>query len=1177
MHLDPTRTRAQRLAAQAFMAMSLVLAQACAPEATQPEQDPSWTPKDPVSGQFFSESNPAGTGQTVPAPMAHPRTDVPAKVDVDQPIAPVRTPRPRVDPSTLNATNGVVASEPTAVVDANGDQKDDLQRDILLRSARNALKLGRFDEALALHEKLQQLHAGDRESLTEYAGLLVQAGRLAEARARYTELVKLAPSDLDARRSLATVLIAGGYYSEAASELETVVRRDPEDADSAALLARVLAWSRDHVAAGEVYRVHLQTLDLRDDGNRRLVAPVLLDLQRPLEALPHLQALVRAHPTEVEWGLYLVRCQAQLGDATEAGRVVESLAEVEPNNTKARIEVADQMVLSGQYKLAMSVYQQVLAMDANHERARLGVADVALASCQPAAAKRALDGLRTTMEDDRGFQIAQARYHGLVGERGAAGAAWEDLLRAKEDDWGARIAYADLLRESGEHERAKSQYTKVPEGTPRTREARLGLARTLFAQGLYEESVALCQTLTDAEDPTPEVLIQLARGLEKLKNAEQAERLCRQWLTANPQDVGARIQVRIALGRALVVRDRPVEAIREFTEAMKHPSGRTPECAYWLARAYDAVGSKDRARLAVLSAPMKQLGDDVRSWIELGEIALGEGDWKNAIAAFEHVLRFDPENLAARVRLGEAQNIALARGERVDPRRTLAQALAQSEHNSRARLAMARAYVVDRDYEAASKQYKLLMAADPSSFVAKREYARTLYWNHQYEEADAAYDAVVDENLAEVAPIDPYGKASSSSVYNGGLDYEAALTTAENVELERDAKKLKDYRPRQAEERYRELIAAEPANFEARFDLAQLYHSTGRTQKAIGEYEEIMRLSPLHREAPLAKAQAEILQNPRVVAGLYTSNARGRDGLYAIDITDYFVEYQHPIGDHDEYFGAGYGWRRYEPDDGTPVLGSMFLASGRKKLGEHTALTARLEMPTWDEDYVSSRLLYRLGMQHETWGGLRVSAEVFNEMVAENDATLLSDIHRTGFRAGLAYKSSPRLDYGVSGMIAEYSEADPASFPDDGGNSRYEVNAFGSYLVSFAPKQLQLLGKADFISFDGDNDGIVFDSGDPLTNLNHPYFAPGGYSVYSAVAEWKHWLNQDYFIGANEFWYSIGLRAAIDDESEMFQEFWIGAHYDFASWASVDLRTQSLSSSVLDTSTNLLYFTLRWP
>jgi hypothetical protein len=79
------------------------------------------------------------------------------------------------------------------------------------------------------------------------------------------------------------------------------------------------------------------------------------------------------------------------------------------------------------------------------------------------------------------------------------------------------------------------------------------------------------------------------------------------------------------------------------------------------------------------------------------------------------------------------------------------------------------------------------------------------------------------------------------------------------------------------------------------------------------------------------------------------------------------------------------------------------------------------------------------------------------------------------------------------------------------------------------------------------------------------------------VAEWKHWLNEDYFVGANEFWYSIGLRAAIDDESEMFQEFWVGAHYDFAAWAAIDLRTQALSSDVIDTSSTLAYLTLRWP
>ena len=1178
MRPHSTTEQALRWLLQRALACLAVLAPACAPEGPANPETTTWKPEDPVSGDFFVQAP-----IQPPPPMAHPAPEpapaAAAPVEVDEAPRPSRVKargqRPRIDPGAGKVGQPSASAQ---VERDGGDGRDELQRDILLRTARNAYKLGRLDEALSLHEKLLKMHPGDRESLVEYAGLLVEADRLKEARARYEELVRLSPSDLDARRNLADAYINGGYYEEAAEQLETVVRRDPEDVDSAALLARVLAWSREYVAAGEVWRMHLQTLDLRDAENRRLVAPVLLDLQRPNEALPHLEMLVRDHPDEVEWGLHLVRCQAQLGDSDGAGRTVAGLAEVEPENTGTRIELGNQMVLSGQYKLAMGVYQQVLAVDPDNQRARLGTAEIALAGYQPAPAKRVLDALRPEMEKERPFQKASARYHGLVGEHGAAAAQWEDLLRAKEDDHDARIAYGELLRQSGEHERAKSQFQKVVGDSPAAVEARLGYARALYDQGLHEQGVAACQALAKEEDYAPEVLITLCRGLQKLGNAEQAERLCRAWLAKNPEDTGARIQVRIALGRALQARERPLEAVREFQEAMKHPSGRTPECAYWLSRCHGEIGSKDRAQTALLAAPTKQMGDDVRAWIELGEIALGEGDWRRAIAAFEHVLRFEPENLAARVRLGEAQNIALARGEKVDPRRTLQQVVAASEQNSRARLALARTCIIERDYEAAGEQYKLLLAADASSFVARRDYARTLYWNHDYDASSKAYAKVVDADLAEIAPVDPFGEASAASAYNGGLDYEAALATARAIELEKEAKELKDYRPRQAEDRYRELITAEPANFEARFDLAQLYHGAGQTQKAIGEYEQIVELSPLHREAPLALEHAKTMTNPRVVGGLWTSDARGREGLYQIDSTEQFVLYQHPIGDADEYIGAGYGWRRYEPEGDEPLLGSLFIGEGRKKIGDHTALFARLEIPTWDEeDRFDSRLLYRLAMQHETWGGLRISAEIFEENVAENAETLREDIHRTGFRAGLAYKASRRFDYGASAMLAEYSQAE--DYAEDSGNTRYELNAFGSYLVSFAPKQLQLLAKADFISFDSDNDGIEVpeNPNNWSGQLAHPYFAPGGYSVYSAVAEWKHWLNEDYFVGANEFWYSIGLRAAIDDESEMFQEFWVGAHYDFAAWAAIDLRTQALSSDVIDTSSTLAYLTLRWP
>lgn len=1119
---------------------SLLCASACAPE------------KEPAPAAALSNTN-----WTRPEPTL--RNEAPAPAETS--LSSIKLPEPEPVAKTEPALEPEKVSSP--VVKEPGQE---LQRDILLRSARNSLKLNNKPEALTQYAKILQMYPTDREAMSEYAGLLLSEERTKEAREYYTKLVQLAPSDMDARRKLASCWIVSGYYPEAASELEVVLRRSPKDHEIAALLARVRAWARDYEGAGDIYRQYLQTLDVSETANRRLVAPVLLDLQRPMEALPLIDTLAQEFPGEVEWSLLLVRCHAQIGDAAQANRIAQSLAEVEPENIEKRLDLARQLVMTGHFKSAMTIYQQVLNVEPDNRQARLGTAEIALEGYQPSAALRVLNALRDSMEEDRNYQKVLARYHGLVGEYGVAAAQWDHILRQKPDDHDSRIAYGELLRQSGELERARTQFAKVPDGVPATERARLGTVRVLYDQGLHDEAVSLCQSLAKADSVTAEILIAMGRSLEKIGNAEHAERLCRNWLSKYSTDTMAAIQVRIALGRALHQRNRPLEAIREFHEAMKHPSGRTPECAYWMARAYDKVGRADRAKIAMISAPMKQLGDDIRSWIELGEIGLGEGDWQNATAAFEHVLRYDPDNLAAMVRLGEAQNIAFAHGTRVDPRRTLTRAIAISENNSRARLALARNYVLSKDYESARSQYKLLMANDPSSVTAKREYARAMYWDHRYDEAFDAYDQVVDTKLAEVAPIDPFGDTAEATTSGAGLDYETSLTVATNVQNEKRAKELKDYRSRQAEDAYRELISAEPANFEARFDLAQLYHSTGKTAKAIEQYEEIVRLSPLHREAPLALAQAKVLLNPRVSGGLYSSTARGREGLYDMDTTDYMVNYQHPIGDAEEFVGVGYGWRRYAPEGDSALLGSIFHVDARKKIGDNTAIYANLELPSWDEDdRFSNRLLYKAGLTHENYSGFRMGAMIFEENVADNFRTLQEDIHRRGFRVEASHKANRHLDYGASAMLADYSDE----------NTRYEFNAFGSYLLSFAPKQLQLLAKADFTSFDEDNDGIVPDPN--LGNLNHPYFAPSGYVLFSAIAEWKHWLNEDYFIGANEFWYSIGLRAAIDDESKTFQEFWLGAHYDFTNWAGIDLRTQALSSSVLDTSSVSAFLTLRWP
>ena len=111
---------------------------------------------------------------------------------------------------------------------------------------------------------------------------------------------------------------------------------------------------------------------------------------------------------------------------------------------------------------------------------------------------------------------------------------------------------------------------------------------------------------------------------------------------------------------------------------------------------------------------------------------------------YRHVLRWDPENLAAMVRLGDVETLLLRnkQGIRVDPITTCERVIARSPNNIRARIGMARAYSRLKSFDNAKDQYDLALSSDSDNIIAHRETARLLYWTHQYKESADAYDAL---------------------------------------------------------------------------------------------------------------------------------------------------------------------------------------------------------------------------------------------------------------------------------------------------------------------------------------------------------------------------------------------------------------------------------------------------
>ena len=265
------------------------------------------------------------------------------------PIAPQTTPPqgPRTNAQDPRPTSGGQGRSRSSFSAPQGqDPKDKkpvikrtTEQQLLLRSARNAVALSQIDEAADLFESYLVLLPTDIEVRTEYAGLLVQKGRLDEARELYINTLEELPLSNEIRHRLVDVLIISGEYATAAIHLEEIVRLNPDDLSAAAMLCRAYSWVKDLEKAKSVYDRYLRKLDPQSPRDQALIAPALLDMQKPREALPHLLSLQAKSPNELVWSTSLVYCYELLGEEARASRTVDAIQTLEPTVTEPRVQL----------------------------------------------------------------------------------------------------------------------------------------------------------------------------------------------------------------------------------------------------------------------------------------------------------------------------------------------------------------------------------------------------------------------------------------------------------------------------------------------------------------------------------------------------------------------------------------------------------------------------------------------------------------------------------------------------------------------------------------------------------------------------------------------------------------------------------------------------------------------
>ncbi|MEC9048598.1 MAG: tetratricopeptide repeat protein [Planctomycetota bacterium] len=1052
-------------------------------------------------------------------------------------------------------------------------KKPTREQELLLRSARNAVALEQIDEAADLFESYLVLVPTDHEVRTEYAGLLVQKGRLEEARDLYLNTIEALPNSNKTRHMLVNVLIMSGEYTAATTQLEEIVRRDADDLAAAAMLCRAYSWVKDLERAKIVFDRYLRNLDPTQQRDQQLLAPALLDMQKPREALPYLLKLQAQAPEELEWSTSLVYCYELIGDEAKAARAVDAIASLQPNVTDARIHLVDQLLSLSNYQLAQTVNEQILQADPENVMARLMGARILLESYDVRRAREVLNNLEDELGGMRRYSLAMAQLYHLEGQWVAAQSVYEAMLMDRPTDDDVRIKLALLYRDKGDLHRALAELKKVPAKSPYGPLSQLEQATTMILEGRPDQAAGLCAALADQRPNDVAPVLGLVRAHLAMDHIEEAQAMCQRFIDGHPSDKMALAQVRVVLGKAQLLAGNSVQAARTFQLALREPSMHEPEAFYGLAKARTRGDSAVGSELARLSSNIATSGEGIRMRIELGKLALAEQDFTRATYYLKKALRWQPNNVAAKVLLGEAYSQALKAGNKAEPIKVLSSVLETDPSNTRARLALARAYAIQRDFDSALKTYTKVLEQDATYDYAAREYARTLYWNQQYEASLQQYEKLIARLPTEGMAVDFFDDPNDSNALQSLSDFESGSNFAESVKLELIAKRNMSWRPPLAQNALQALTIREPANQEALFDLAQIRHRRGQTSAAIGNYQDLIRVAGGHQEAKKALAGAQRDIQPSLHFAVNTEERAGRDGLAFMDESSHIADTTFPLGDKNDTLGFGIGRRTFDPGDGnfsagnTPLNANVLRLFGSSSLGENTVVDMLTEFQTYSEEgRMSDRLYFDGGVTYTSDEQTRVKLRLFSQPVVENGETLSQDIYRQGGRVGVEIPVTRRFDLGASGMFADYS--------DD--NNRVEGNAFVAYEFMTAPKELRVLVKMDFIDCAQEN---VFGGGAQpnLAGLDNPYFSPKAYSVYSVLGSWRHQLGKDWFTGADNMFYTVTAGLAFDSNGVGFTEFSMGGGYDITNWLSFGAGLRLVRSSAIDITSGFAEMTIRWP
>lgn len=496
---------------------------------------------------------------------------------------------------------------------------------------------------------------------------------------------------------------------------------------------------------------------------------------------------------------------------------------------------------------------------------------------------------------------------------------------------------------------------------------------------------------------------------------------------------------------------------------------------------------------------LKESPEDASVMMKLARVLTWKREFEAAGGYYEKILELRPEDTEAMLLLAE---LNASRGKYDEAVSLCLEILEIEPGNKEAMLYLARFRSWSREYSGSLKIYGMLIDEEPSRALFRREKARVLGWDRRYQQSLEEYRKLIDITGPDRA-----------------------------VEIEMRAKKnyFRQY-PLKAEKYYKKWLSEEPDSLEALFDLAQLYSTQERWEKAEAAYSEVLQIMPEHFRAETASEKVKLLSG-RVEAepGAAYYEARSADRNIDVKYYEYFIK-------AGRYFAENFKLdlslheTEYTFEEGeTRVRSARAEGQLRYSLLPRLQAEAGLAYSRYTQTAESS-LSPRGALSLRAADPLRLHLSFAREDILNNYPALADEITKDEYALRAEAFLSRRMRFGADYLRSDYN--------DDNRENRWGLDLNAA--ISHEPRSLSVFYRYEAFKFD---EGSAY------------YFSPDSFHTHRASAVWRHHLNEEeMFWGAPEAHYTVSYEIIFDRGGATGHKIAAGFHRDISENSSLGLE-----------------------